>query len=98
MKRGQPPLPQEKTPKGGKNGPSPSYAQVAKSQAPTEEGDASGHEEEQGKKREKGEEGEGPYAKSTGNCRQTEVEALHAHQVGRRHQGSENWLHNRHVK
>ena len=35
------------------------------------------------KKREKGEEGEGPYAKSTGKCRQTEVEALYA-----RHQGA----------
>ena len=38
-----------------------------------------------GKKRKK--EGEGPCAKSTGNCRQTEVEALHARQVGRRHRG-----------
>ena len=37
MKRGQPP--QEKTPKRGKGGPSPSYAQVAKSQDPNEEGD-----------------------------------------------------------
>ena len=35
----------------------------------------------------KGEEGGGPCAKSTGDCRQTKVDTLHARLVGRRHQG-----------
>ena len=39
------------------------------------------------KKKKKGGEGEGLGAKSTGYRRQAEVEALHARQVGRRHQG-----------
>ena len=39
VKKGNLSLTQEKTPKKGKGGPPPSYAQVAKSQAPTEEGD-----------------------------------------------------------
>ena len=38
-KRAVPSSPQEQTPKRGKGGPSPSYAQVAKSHAPNEEGD-----------------------------------------------------------
>ena len=38
-KRAAPSPPQEQTPERGKGGPSPSYAQVAKTQAPTEEGD-----------------------------------------------------------
>ena len=38
-KRAAPSPPQERTPKRGKGGPSPSYAQVAKSQAPIKDGD-----------------------------------------------------------
>ena len=38
-KRAAPSTPQEKTPKRGKGGPSPSYAQVTKSQAPNKEED-----------------------------------------------------------
>ena len=39
------------------------------------------------KKKRKEEGGGGPCAESTGNCRQTGIEALHAGQVGRRQQG-----------
>ena len=46
--------PQEKIPKRGNGGPSPSYAQVAKSQAPSKEGDS--QEQKKGKRQKKAKE------------------------------------------
>ena len=59
------PHPHEKTPKWGKGDPSPSYAQVAKSQTPTNEEEWQLVTKKRKKKREKGEEGGGPCAEST---------------------------------
>ena len=80
-KRAAPFPPQEKTPKRRKGGPSPLYAQVTKSQALIKEGDW----QVVTKRDEKNDEGEGPCAKSTGNCLQAEVEALRDRQIGRSH-------------
>ena len=58
----------EKTPKRGKSGSSPSYAEVAKSQPPNKEGDW--HvvmKKRKKRKRKKGEKGEEPCAKSAGD-------------------------------
>ena len=92
-KRAVPSPPLERTPKRGKGGQSsPSYAQVTMIQTPNKEGDWQVV-KNRGKKNKKtkkqkyiGEKGEGPCTKSAGNCCQTEIEALHALQVGRCHQ------------
>ena len=90
-KMAAPSPPQERTPKRGMVSPSPSYAQVAKSQAPIKEGDwqvvAKKKKNKEKERIECGEKGEGTCSRSTGYKRQEDFEAPLARQVGRRLQG-----------